>query len=206
MLVFILSRWKESLRMPRFRRQFAFGVLLLIFVGTAFSFFLDFIQQRTGYIINDPVIARIGPFHLCSPIQIATYLPVFAGLIYLSVYPSLMNRFVFSFTALLFLRAVTMFLVPLEPPSGFIELRDVVLEATAYRGQVITKDLFFSGHVATLFLFSMLVHHRLAKIVFMSVTAGVGTLLVLQHVHYSIDVLAAPFFSFAALRFTERML
>lgn len=206
MLAFIFSRWKESLGMSRFRILFFLGILILAGVGTGFSFFLDFIQTRQGYVINDPIIARLGPYHLCSPIQLVTYVPVFMGLVYLSVYPSLMNRFTWAFSLLLLFRAACLFLVPLEPPPAFIELRDVILEATAYRGQVITKDLFFSGHVATLFLFTLMIHHRGVKTGFLIVTAAVGVMLVLQHVHYTIDVLAAPFFAFAALRLTSRIL
>lgn len=205
MLAFIYSRWKESLGMPRFRILFVTGTLVLVLVGIAFSYFLAFIQIRPGYVINDPVIQNIGPYHLCSPIQLCTYIPVFMGLVYLSVYPSLMNRFIWALAGLLVLRAFFLFLVPLEPAQGFIELRDVILEATAYRGEVVTKDLFFSGHVATLFLFSLLIHHKAMKWGFFIVTAAVAVLLVLQHVHYTIDVLAAPFFSFAALRVTSRM-
>src|SRR3990167_709894 len=132
MFSFIITRWKESLSLSKFRGLFFLGLLLLLGIGILFSFFLQYIQHRPGFVINDPVIFRLGPFHLCSPIQIATYLPVLIGLFYLAVYPSLMNRFIWSFSALLILRAICLFLVPLEPPLVFIELRDVVLESTAY--------------------------------------------------------------------------
>ncbi len=206
MFSFIISRWKESLSLSRFRWFFFLGLVFLLSTITAFSFFLQYIQLRPGFVINDPMIARLGPYHLCSPIQFATYVPVVVGLGYLSVYPSLMSRFIWAYSFLLLLRALCLFLVPLEPPVVFLELRDVILEATAYMGDVITKDLFFSGHVATVFLFALLIHHQKVRWVFMGIGAGLGAMLVLQHVHYSIDVLAAPFFSFAALKFTERIL
>ncbi len=206
MFAFIISRWKEALGMPRFRLHFFLGLFLLIAVSVLFSFFLKFIQSRVGFVINDPLIARIGPYHLCTPIQLVTYLPIGLGLAYLSVYPSLFNKFIWSFAVLLVLRALCLFFVPLEPPASFIELRDFILESTAYYGEVITKDLFFSGHVATVFLFFILIHHPKVRMIYLLIVIALGAMLVIQHVHYTIDVIIAPLFSFAAKRIGDKIL
>jgi hypothetical protein len=199
-LHFIIQRWRESLGMSSFRYLF-FGGLLILAAGLfIFTWFLQFIQARQGFVILDPVITRIGPYHLCTPIMLATYLPVVFGLGYLSVYPSHLMKWVWAYAILMGFRAVCMYLVPLEPPATMIELRDMVLEATVYQGNVITKDLFFSGHVAVLFLFSLTAQHRSVKVLFLLASTAVAAFLVMQHVHYTIDVFVAPVFAFFAYK------
>lgn len=68
-------------------------------------------------------------------------------------------------------------------------------------GVVLTKDLFFSGHVATLFLLLLTARHRVPRAAFLLATVVVGAGLIWQHVHYTIDVLTAPFIIFACYRF-----
>jgi membrane-associated phospholipid phosphatase len=63
-----------------------------------------------------------------------------------------------------------------------------------------TKDLFFSGHTATMFLMFLFVKGRFYKSVFLAGTVVLGLSVILQHVHYSIDVVTAPVFSYLAYR------
>jgi len=88
----------------------------------------------------------------------------------------------------------TMFVFPLEPPLEIIPLRDPFLECTFYGDQVLLKDLFFSGHTSNLLLLALIIPYRKLRIVMGVCTVLVGVMLILQHVHYTIDVIAAPFF------------
>lgn len=200
MVHFIFQRWKESLGMRSFRFLFFGGLFLLSASFFIFAWFLQFIQARSGFVILDPVITRLGPYHLCTAIVLTTYLPIVFGLGYLSVYPSHLVRWIWAYGILMGFRAVCLYLVPLEPPATMIELRDMILEATVYQGNVITKDLFFSGHVAVLFLFCLTAQHRTVKLLFLVVSSAAAAFLVLQHVHYTIDVFVAPVFAFFAYK------
>jgi len=60
---------------------------------------------------------------------------------------------------------------------------------------MITKDLFFSGHTATLIVGGICMTESRDKVIAFFAAALIGVLLLLQHVHYTADVLAAPFFS-----------
>lgn len=62
------------------------------------------------------------------------------------------------------------------------------------------KDLFFSGHTANIVLVGLLVDNLWLKRIMMIIAGFVGTFLIIQHVHYSIDVLAAPFFAVLAYK------
>lgn len=88
---------------------------------------------------------------------------------------------------------ITMYVFTLEPPEGIIPLHDPLVDAVAYGGVVFNKDLFFSGHVATLLLFVLLEERAVVKKILMVIGGLVAILILLQRVHYTIDVVAAPF-------------
>jgi hypothetical protein len=67
-------------------------------------------------------------------------------------------------------------------------------------GQVIRKDLFFSGHVSAIWLVSLYLTRPSIRRLFQGIAVLNGVLLIGQHVHYSFDVLAAPFFAWASYK------
>lgn len=87
---------------------------------------------------------------------------------------------------------ITMYVFTLEPPEGIIPLHDPIVDVIAYGGQVFNKDLFFSGHVATLTLFVLLEERPVIKKMLVLNTIIVAGLILLQRVHYTIDVMVAP--------------
>jgi membrane-associated phospholipid phosphatase len=95
------------------------------------------------------------------------------------------------------LRIAAMYLMPLEPPPGIIELRDPFVEFFG-GGRTLTRDLFFSGHTSTMFLLFLVMPGRRLRIAYACFTVIVGLCVVLQHVHYTVDVFAAPFFAYGA--------
>jgi hypothetical protein len=91
---------------------------------------------------------------------------------------------------------VTIYLFPLETPPGIITLIDP-LSNHFYGVPFITKDLFFSGHVSTLFLMFLCQKNKYFKFYTLISCLCVGILVLIQHIHYSIDVIFA--FPFAYL-------
>lgn len=93
-----------------------------------------------------------------------------------------------------------MYLVPLIPPEGIIPLRDTFLEGSFYGNKVLVKDLFFSGHTANLVLLAFMVDVKWLRYILFVCAAIVAFLLLKQHVHYTIDVIAAPFAAYGSYR------
>ena len=59
---------------------------------------------------------------------------------------------------------------------------------------------YYDGFVI-LFLLFMVANKRILKVIFLSFAVIVGISVLLQHVHYSIDVFTAPFFSYTSVKF-----
>ncbi len=100
---------------------------------------------------------------------------------------------------MIFLRIIAMFLIPLDSPPTSLLLADPIVQYFG-TGKQLTKDLFFSGHTATMFVLLLTAISKNEKILFLIGTITVATFVILQHTHYSIDVFAAPFFAYGAYR------
>jgi hypothetical protein len=66
------------------------------------------------------------------------------------------------------------------------------------------KDLFFSGHTSTTFLCALSVRSRPLRLLCLGACASVAALILVQHAHYTIDVLVAPFVAFASQRLAHQ--
>ncbi len=94
---------------------------------------------------------------------------------------------------LISIRMVMMSLLPLQASKDMIRASDVW---DAYTGQLI-HDLFFSGHVSliTLFYFQFSSHWY----GYLLMAIGVSVAMLLCRMHYTIDLLVAPFISFGVV-------
>jgi xanthine/uracil permease len=93
-------------------------------------------------------------------------------------------------------RQACILLVALEPPAGIIVLRDVFLENTVYpHNSPLTKDLFFSGHVASLWIYFLCAQRKYLKIYLGFATILVSFMVLSMRIHYTYDVYGAVFFT-----------
>ena len=111
--------------------------------------------------------------------------------------PELLLLFLWGFIFLSISRFITIFLFPLNPPEQLIELSDPI--TNIFYGKkhgFITKDLFYSGHTSTQFLMFLCFTKKTDKILSLISTILIGIFVLVQHIHYSIDVLAAPILTY----------
>jgi membrane-associated phospholipid phosphatase len=99
----------------------------------------------------------------------------------------------------------SIYLVALDPPNGLIHLVDP-LTGIFYGNVVITRDLFFSGHTSTLVLIFLCLEKRTDKILGFIAIVVVMILLLVQHIHYTIDVVAAPVIVYIIFLLTRHFL
>jgi hypothetical protein len=81
-----------------------------------------------------------------------------------------------------------------------IPLSDPVVEFFGSSGATLTRDLFFSGHTATLVLLGLGMPVRIFSFALFVLAGGVALCVLWQHVHYTIDILVAPLAAYGAFR------
>ena len=95
-----------------------------------------------------------------------------------------------------------MYMVTLEPPNDMILLADPI-SSIAYPDRGFAKDLFFSGHICTMMVLVLMERKPVLKFLKIGGTVVMALLLAWQHVHYTIDLLAAPLVTYGAYRILE---
>lgn len=189
--------WNTYFKTKPLLLELVLTLLFLIAVLSILARFLLFVEERSGVVLNDPLLALIPPQDLTWVIFLLIYGGLAAALTFLSKNPNHLVAALQTYIVMVVFRIIAMYLVPLEPPEGIIPLRDPLVEIFG-TGQLLNKDLFFSGHTATMFIFFLTSEHRILRILFLSAAAFIAVLVIIQHVHYTIDVLAAPFFTYCS--------
>lgn len=196
--------WKTSLSDTRYRNSLLLSFLFLAIVLTVLTLILAYAEARKGIVIEKGWLGFQPPVDLSSKIFFATYGFSLLGLVLCFRNPQLALRLVQAYALLSAFRCITLLLVPLDPPEGIIPLDDPLLRNSFYAGRPNLKDLFFSGHTATLLLFAFLLEGKWWKGLFTLVALAVGVMVMLQRVHYVSDVIAAPVFAFVVMYLTRR--
>jgi hypothetical protein len=191
--------WKEFLKEKRNRAELIISLFLLAVVLTSLANFLNYVEARRGVLLPDPLLNLFKPIDLTWLIFALIYISLVVAIATLSKNPKRLMFAMQLYTLMVTVRIAAMYLLPLEPPATMIILNDPLVEFFG-TGQTLTKDLFFSGHTATLFILFLVSEKKIIKTVFLISTIAVAIAVLLQHVHYSIDVFAAVFFTYACYR------
>jgi hypothetical protein len=186
----LLDEWREAFRTPRFTGALAGTLVLLVVTLAGLSGFLERIETRPGVVLPDPLLALLEPRDFTWLTFAAIYGGLVAAIVSLSGHPQQLVFAMQCYITMVLIRIACMASVPLEPPPGMIPLVDPVVQA-AGSGQVLTKDLFFSGHTSTLLLLALTARRALWRRVFLAATGTVAVCVLWQHVHYTVDVLVA---------------
>ncbi len=171
------------------------GSAIVALVLSAMPAFFQHIERRAGVQLHDPILSHIAPQDVSIYIFMVIWGMGLLTLLRAIANPAIYVRYVWLYIVICLTRLLTITLVPLAPPVGLKELVDP-LTGIFYGHAVVTKDLFYSGHTATLITMYFCLEKRSDKILSLIATFIVGCLLLVQHVHYTIDVLAAPVFVF----------
>ena len=93
----------------------------------------------------------------------------------------------------------------LNPPLRLVDLHDPIAELFIYgENMAITKDLFLSGHTATMVFVCYYLPTKIERRIALILTLVLVSLLIIQHVHYTLDILAAPIATWIAIQLAKR--
>jgi hypothetical protein len=189
--------WKTFFQKSKSRTEFLLTIIILIPLLITFSQFLLFVEQRNGVVLNDPILNLFNPIDLTWVTFALIYISLILFLFSVIKKPSKVMIALQAYGLMVVFRIIAMYLTPLEAPETLLLLNDPFVQLFG-EGDILTKDLFFSGHTGTLFLLFLLTENKTLKVIFLSATILVGSAVLLQHVHYTIDVFVAPFIAFAS--------
>lgn len=188
----IANEWKIAWSNKQFRIKLVSGTVILFLLILSLPVFFATIEQRNGPVLNDRILQALP----AKDFSVLTFIIIWSMIAFLIVRgiqkPALFLTVLICITLLFLTRMVSITLVPLDPPIGLIPLKDPL--SSFFYGHTdlfITKDLFFSGHTSTQFLIFLCFDKRRDKLFALAATCIVGVLVLVQHVHYTIDVLGA---------------
>ncbi|MES2110120.1 MAG: phosphatase PAP2-related protein [Bacteroidota bacterium] len=187
----VKSIWRETWSDSIKRQQIIIGTTIMMSVVFTMPLFFTHIEKRQGTLINDPVLAAIPPHNVSVLIFAVIWGMVLLAMVRAAYRPSIYIIYCWALIPITIARFIAISIVPLEPPIGLQPLIDP-LTGVFYGQHFITKDLFFSGHIATLTLIFLSLRKKSDRIIGFIATIIVAFLLLVQHIHYTIDILASP--------------
>lgn len=190
------AAWQSAWQQAAFRYRLLITLLLLVVLVANLPHFFAWVQARPGVLLPDPLLALLPAYEVSWPTFIVIYISAGFAFSYVLPRPYVLLRLLGAYWLMQICRIMLLALLPLEPPVGLLPLRDPIIDAFIYvSAGPITKDLFFSGHTATVMLFALAMGTSPRRRWLLVATAVVGLLVLVQHVHYTYDVVAAPIFA-----------
>lgn len=204
------SNLKQTWKTAFADRSFTLSFLGALAVFSIFPFkadiFFQWIQKRDGIQWNDPILNALPALNVSYPIFGIIYLSVIYLLYRLLQDPKRFVWFAWAFNLETLLRFICIYVVALDPPARLVDLHDPLAEMFIYgENMAITKDLFFSGHTATMVFVCYFLPTTRERRIAIGLSLLLVSLLLVQHVHYSLDVVAAPLFTLAAIWIVKRI-
>jgi hypothetical protein len=192
----IFLNWKKEWLNKTFRMYLITTILLFPVVLFSTHCLFNYIQDcKGGIVLNDWVLKEIPPRDVSVPITFLMTSVILLCILRFIPKPKVFVTAFIAFNFLLVTRIITISATRLIAPTGLIELKDPIGNIL-YGARFINRDLFYSGHTATLFTLYLCSFKKTDKYYILFAVISVGILLLVQHVHYTVDVVSAPFFAF----------
>ena len=193
--------WRHEWRDKTFRKEAVLSFVVLGAVVRLTSLALVYTEKRHGAHLPDPFLSNMEPIRLTWVTFSILWPSLFLATYSLLPDPRRLVKAIQAGALILIFRSITIYLIPLEPLETIIPLSDPLIEYFG-TGERIVKDLLFSGHTSTMFLFCFSARKTWLMVFFLIGAVTVAACVVLQHVHYSGDVFIAPFFAYTSWRIT----
>ena len=191
----VMRNWQEAMQDAGFKRYFLPNFVLCFTLYYMTIYWVALNSTTIGAVISDPLYPYLPRYDFSWVIFCLTYSCTILLLLNIAQYPYLLHRAFVTFVAVFVVRAICIHLVPLSPSPDIIPLQDPITNSLAGEGHI-RNDLFFSGHVADVTTFYLLCRSNMIRRYMFLCICTSAVLLVCQRVHYTVDVIAAPFFSY----------
>ena len=156
-------------------------------------YYQEVIAPKTGILLNDPVLNYFTPVDWSTAVFVILTIAIVQTMIAYSGSANLFITALSTFCLVNVVRMITMYLITLEPPADMILLIDPISASLVYPDKGFAKDLFFSGHISTMMVLILVERNRVWYLIKVGGTALMALFLAWQHVHYTVDIVVAPF-------------
>jgi hypothetical protein len=183
--------WSQAWKHRSFRIQSIITLITVLSFTFVFNWFFDYIEARHGTLLNDFVLNALTPRKVSWVVFFFLYSGIIFGIYYHLTHPKTILIAFQTYAIVTLVRILTITIWPLEPPVGYLPLREPFVQLFTTGGRIISKDLFFSGHMSTILSLYFASHRKYIKLFLLLCSAMIGSMVLLQHVHYTIDVVFA---------------
>jgi hypothetical protein len=188
----ILSAWKEAFADKLFTAKIVLAPGLFLLYSAVTQNLGTYVEMRKGIQLEDKLLYWLPSFDFSVPVFIVLYSSLSLIILTHLDKPRVILRVIEMHFLVAVIRQLCILLIALEPPAGLIVLRDVFLENTVYpRHSPLTKDLFFSGHVASVWLYFLCAERKYIKYIMIGSTLMMSFMILSMRVHYTYDVYGA---------------
>lgn len=198
------ANWKYTLQSSLWIMMIA-GTGIMLMIGSMLPAFFNSIEKRKGLLMNDWILTHLPSVDVSIPIFVIIWGLCAFTIVRSAVTPVIYIKYVWVLIFTTLLRIVTISLFALDPPTGLVTLSDP-LTGVFYGHSNITHDLFFSGHTTSVYLMYLCLEKKRDKQIALAATLVLVVLLLLQHVHYTIDIIGAFVFVYPLYRMVNAMI
>lgn len=180
----------------------ALGLLTLLLTLSQLPAFFARIETRRGVVLQDRLLAAIPPYN----VSVLIFMIVWGSGAWLLFRawkaPEIIPLYIWAYLFMCLSRIITISLMPLGPPIGMLPLKDP-FTGIFYGRHVVTHDLFYSGHTATVLLIALCLPNQADKKAVYGLLTVLVALLIIQHIHYTADIVAAFPFAYGCFRISR---
>jgi len=192
-----MQAYKIHFTNKRFLFSFLSGLALLV-ISLIVQFLVSGYVTRSGSgSVTDVVLSNTRVYDVGGIFVWGSVILTVIGLWVIFRRPNYLPFVVKSIASFTLIRSVFVSLTHISPFPTHALINSTFFTNEAFRGIFTGNDLFFSGHTGVPFLLALIFwENKTLRIVFLSFSIMFAVVVLLGHLHYSIDVLSAYFITF----------
>jgi hypothetical protein len=188
-----LLEYKIHFKNKEFLISFVLSIVLL-FISLVVNFYAgQYATESASGSVTDIILSNTKAYDLDGLFVYGSLFFFFITLFISLLQPKKIPFLVKSIALFVIIRSFFISLTHIGPFPSQIQITSDILSKLTFGG-----DLFFSGHTGLPFLLALIFwQNRLLRYIFLIFSIGFGIIVLLAHLHYSIDVLSAFFITYS---------
>ncbi|MEK7539339.1 MAG: phosphatase PAP2-related protein [Patescibacteria group bacterium] len=177
----------------------AFGNgLILLGISLVVQFFISgYVNSLPSTPVPDLILSNIRTYDVSGIFVYGTVLMAFVTFFIVFRQPNYLPFAMKSVALFTLIRSVFVSLTHITVFPTVVIINSSFFNWEVFNGIFTGNDLFFSGHTGLPFLFALMFwEHKIVRIIFFGFSITFAIVVLLGHIHYSIDVLSAYFITY----------